>query len=201
MSDDARQGDEPEARRPVESGAGGEVAAPGGGEAAGAGAAADVEVTSDDIESDLEDLRRDLEKTTDRYLRLAAEFDNYRKRVERERGEHRVRAQAELAARLLDAVDDLDRVSEFPETTPTRALLDGVQLVEKKLMQALASFGLEPVDAAGAIFDPATMEALATVEAEHPEEDDVVADVFQPGYLFKGQLLRPARVRVKKYEA
>jgi len=196
MNDEARRAGEADAARPMEGDPAPAAAATGA-----KADAAEQDVSSDDIQHDLDDLRRDLEKTTDRYLRLAAEFDNYRKRIERERAEHRVRAQAELVARLLDAMDDLDRVSEYPETTPTRSLLDGVQLVEKKLMQTLASFGLESVDAAGAVFDPSTMEALATVEAEHMEEDDIVSDVFQPGYTFKGQLLRPARVRVKKYEA
>ena len=205
-SEGAQQGatagaDEPGEARADDAAAG--VAAPtsrAGRDSASTRAAAGPDITSADIEIDLKELRIDLEKTTDRYLRLAAEFDNYRKRVERERGEMRVRSQAELAAHLLDAIDDLHRVADFEEDTSTAALLDGVRLVEKKLGQALASFGLERVDAAGKVFDPATMEALAAVPAETPQEDDVVADVFQPGYLFKGQLIRPARVRVKKYE-
>jgi molecular chaperone GrpE len=79
--------------------------------------------------------------------------------------------------------------------------VDGVRLVEKKMMQVLVNSGLEPVDAAGKAFDPNTMEALATVAAESADEDEVVADVFQPGYLFRGNLIRPARVRVKQFEA
>lgn len=164
------------------------------------GAGGDDGVTSADIESDLDELRLDLEKTTDRYLRLAAEFDNYRKRVERERGDMRVRSQAELAAHLLEAFDDLARVADFDETTSAAALLDGVRLVEKKLTQALESFGLERVDAGGKIFNPETMEGIATVPTDSEAEDDIVSDVFQPGYLFKGQLIRPARVRVKRFE-
>jgi molecular chaperone GrpE len=161
----------------------------------------ETEITPDDIESELANLHRDLAKTNDRYLRLAAEFDNYRKRVERERVDQHGRAQGEMAKRLLDVVDDLERVAHFDESTPSRALIEGVQLVEKKLLQTLEALGLERVDSEGATFDPATMEGIATTEAEHPEEDDVVADVFQKGYRFKGQLLRPARVRVKRYEA
>jgi molecular chaperone GrpE len=158
-------------------------------------------ITPDDIESELENLQSDLAKTNDRYLRLAAEFDNYRKRVERERAEQYGRAQADFARRLLDVVDDLERVEQHEEPASGRALLEGVQLVQKKLIQILESLGLEAVDAAGKVFDPATMEGIATVRAEHPEEDDVVSEVFQKGYRFKGQLLRPARVRVKQYEA
>lgn len=158
-------------------------------------------ITPEDITSELDNLRRDLQQTNDRYLRLAAEFDNYRKRVERERTDAFARAQGDVVRRVVDVVDDLERVSQFDQATPAAALLEGVRLVEKKLQNVLESLGLETVDAAGAIFDPETMEAIATTAAEHPEEDDVVADVFQRGYRFKGQLLRPARVRVKKYEA
>lgn len=158
-------------------------------------------ITPDDIESELENLQSDLAKTNDRYLRLAAEFDNYRKRVERERAEQYGRAQADFARRLLDVVDDLERVEQHEDPASGGALLEGVQLVQKKLIQILESMGLEPVDAAGKVFDPATMEGIATVRADDPEEDDVVSEVFQKGYRFKGQLLRPARVRVKQYEA
>ena len=146
-------------------------------------------------------LEEEVARLTDRHLRLAADFDNYRKRIERERSEIYVRAQAELTARLLDAIDDLQRVAHHADSSDRAALLDGVQLVEKKLLQVLESSGLEPVDAAGEIFDPATMEALATVAVDSREEDDRVADVFQRGYRFKGQLIRPARVRVKQYGA
>src|SRR5690606_4907272 len=107
------------------------------------------------------------------------------------------RAQADLTQRLLDVVDDLERVADFGEETPVTALLQGVQLVEKKLLTAFESLGVEVIDPRGEMFDPTSMEGLATVEAEHPEEDDVVSDVFQKGYRFKGHLIRPARVRVK----
>ncbi len=146
-------------------------------------------------------LEEQLDEAKDRQMRLAAEFDNYRKRVERERAEQYGRAQADFARRLLDVVDDLERVEQHEDPASGGALLEGVQLVQKKLIQILESMGLEPVDAAGKVFVPATMEGIATVRADDPEEDDVVSEVFQKGYRFKGQLLRPARVRVKQYEA
>jgi molecular chaperone GrpE len=74
-------------------------------------------------------------------------------------------------------------------------------MVERKLRQSLQAAGLEEVDAAGATFDPNSMEAVAMVPAESQEDDDVVSDVFQRGYRFKGTLIRPARVRVKKHGA
>lgn len=154
-----------------------------------------------EIVADLRRLEQDLERATDMRLRLAAEFDNYRKRVERERADLYDRAQAELAKRLLDAIDDLDRVSEFGADTPISAMLEGVQLVEKKLLAALGAAGLEEVAAAGRPFDPNEMEAVASVPTADPAQDELVLDVFQKGWRFHGQLIRPARVRVMQFEA
>src|SRR5690606_9504091 len=104
--------------------------------------------------AELEDLR-------DRYLRLAAEYDNFRKRTERERGEASSRAQGQLVQRLLEAIDDLERVADFTaESTTVDALLEGVQMVERKLLKALESAGLERVDSRGSRFDPTEHEAL-----------------------------------------
>lgn len=155
----------------------------------------------DDSTAQLETLQEELETLNDRHLRLAAEFDNYRKRVDRERAELRARSQAELVGQLLEVLDDLQRVAHYdPDQISAAALRDGASLVEKKLRRALERAGLEPIDAEGEFFNPATMEAIMTMPAEHPEEDDVVADVFQKGYRFKDVLIRPARVRVKKYD-
>lgn len=148
----------------------------------------------------LEEMQREVSTLTDRHLRLAAEFDNYRKRTERERADLYARAQAELVKRLLDPLDDLERVAHHAEAASTQALLEGVQLVEKKLLQALSAAGLEPVDATDTQFDPTSMEAVGVVPADSPDQDDQVADVFQKGYRFGGVLIRPARVRVRQYE-
>lgn len=144
----------------------------------------------------------EVQELRDRHLRLAAEFDNYRKRVERERAESWQRAQGQLAERLLDALDDLQRfTSAEAETLSAEAVLDGVRLIERKILRALEAAGLEPIEAEGQPFDPEVHEALTTVPTEDPEADDSVADVFQRGYRFKGALLRPARVRVHRHEA
>ena len=156
--------------------------------------------TIERLESELDGARGELDRATDQFRRLAADFDNYKKRIERERVETAARAQAELVLRLLDIIDDMERVTMHADDA-SAPLLEGVQLVERKLRQVLVAFGLEKIEAEGAPFDPTMMEGLATVPAEHPEEDDMVADVFQQGYRFKGQVLRPARVRVKQHEA
>ncbi len=150
----------------------------------------------------LEGLRSELEAVNERHLRLAAEFDNYRKRINREREEVRRRAEAELVGGLLDALDDLQRVSSYDaEDTTAESVLEGIRLVEKKVRRALESAGLEAIEAEGHYFNPDSMEGIMTVPTDTPEEDDVVAEVFQTGYRYGGTLLRPARVQVKKYES
>jgi len=142
----------------------------------------------------------ELQTVRDRLLRLAAEFENYRKRVERERAESWVRAQAQLAERLLEPLDDLQRIADFdPATTASTALHEGAEMVEKKFLRALEAAGLEEIDAAGKVFDPTQHEALTTAPAQSEEEDDTVAQVYRKGYRFKGVLLRPAQVVVKKH--
>jgi molecular chaperone GrpE len=161
--------------------------------AAGAGQGGQAEERGPDPAAELQSVR-------ERYLRLAAEFENYRKRVERERGESWVRAQAQLAERLLEPLDDLQRIADFdPATTSATSLHEGAEMVEKKFLRALEAAGLEEIDAAGKDFDPTQHEALTTAPAASEEEDDTVAQVYRKGYRFKGVLLRPAQVVVKKH--
>jgi molecular chaperone GrpE len=146
------------------------------------------------------DTAAELQAMRERYLRLAAEFENYRKRVERERGESWVRAQAQLVERLLEPLDDLQRIADFdPATTAAQALHEGAEMVEKKFLRALEAAGLEEIEAAGQAFDPTQHEALTTAPAATEEEDDTVAMVYRKGYRFKGVLVRPAQVVVKKH--
>jgi molecular chaperone GrpE len=136
----------------------------------------------------------------DRYLRLAAEYDNFRKRSARERQDAAQRGQAELLRDLLDPLDDLTRFAHVdPTTTDTKTVVDGVAMVERKMLKVLTALGLEVVNPVDQSFDPSTMEAVATEPALAPEDDHVVSRVFQLGYRFKGQLLRPARVVVKQW--
>lgn len=143
---------------------------------------------------------RALAEQQDRYLRLAAEYDNYRKRSIRERQEASFRGQADLLRGVLDALDDLSRFAHVdPATTDTKTVVDGVAMVERKMLKALTGIGLEIINPVDQTFDPGRMEAVATEPALSWEDDHVVAKVYQQGYLFNGQLLRPARVVVKQW--
>ncbi len=148
-----------------------------------------------------ERLAREIAALRDQHLRLAAEFDNYRKRSQLQLGESSTRAQAVLASGLLDVLDDFDRVVAFDRESATfESVLEGITLVQRKLRQFLEGMGLEEIDPAGAPFDPNFMEAMLRVEASSEEEDDTVGQVFQRGFRFRGHLLRPARVSVRKLE-
>ena len=143
---------------------------------------------------------RQLAEQRDRYLRLAAEYDNFRKRTTRERQEAHLRGQGDMLKGMIDALDDLGRFAHVdPATTDAKTVVEGVSMVEKKLLKTLAGHGLEVLDPVGRPFDPSHHEAVMTEPAQSAEEDHLVARVFQQGYLFNGQLLRPARVVVKQW--
>jgi molecular chaperone GrpE len=141
-------------------------------------------------------LESDLAELKDRHLRLAAEFDNYRKRSSRERAELADRAQASFVAKLLDVLDDLERLMASDPGTPLPAVREGLSAVDRKLWKELQDAGVERIDPAGTPFDPALHEAVSTVPSPDRSKDHVVSATFQPGYRFKGTLVRPARVQV-----
>ena len=146
-------------------------------------------------------LQAELERAQDQRIRLAADFDNYRKRTEGQLKSRWNHAQADLLARLLDPLDDLGRVTDCdPETATAESLLEGVAQVERKFARLLEEAGVEVVDPLGEPFDPTRMEAMMRVPADSEDLDDVVQMVMQRGFTLKGQLLRPARVAVYKAE-
>jgi molecular chaperone GrpE len=151
------------------------------------------------MEPDAEAVRRleeQLEQDRERYLRLAAEYDNYRKRVARERAELADRSQATLVGRLLDALDDLERLVADGASASADQVRQAVGLVDRKLRKELLGAGLERIDPAGEAFDPSLHEAVSTLPPPSPELDHTVSATFQAGYRFKGALVRPARVQV-----
>ncbi len=131
----------------------------------------------------------------DRFLRLAAEYDNYRKRTHREKTEAFDRGAAALALQLLDVIDDIDRLAaSHPE--PTDTFQSAFLLIQRKLWKELQASGLERIEAVGQPFDPTQHEAVSVAPAEKPGQDHTVKAVFQTGYRFKGAVIRPARVQV-----
>lgn len=151
------------------------------------------------MEPDAQAIRRledQLEQERERYLRLAAEYDNYRKRGARERAELADRSQAALVGRLLDALDDLERLIADGAAASPEQVRQAAGLVDRKLRKELLAAGLERIDPAGSAFDPSLHEAVSTLPPPSPELDHQVSATFQAGYRFKGALVRPARVQV-----
>ncbi len=132
-------------------------------------------------------LEDELAALKDRHLRLAADFDNFRKRALKERGETWEKAQADLVLRLADALDDLAR---FAKVDP------GVDLVERKLWKELGALGVSRIDQAAVPFDPNEHEAVTTGPAPTAAADHTVGAILQAGYRMGKALLRPARVQV-----
>ncbi len=137
-----------------------------------------------------------LRDSQEKYLRLAAEYDNFRKRIARERVELADRAQANVVMRLVDVMDDLDRLVATTPETSGQVLHEGMVLVDKKLRKELETLGLERLDPAGSSFDPSLHEAVSVLPTDDPAQDHFVSATFQAGYRFKGNLVRPARVQV-----
>ena len=163
------------------------------------------EVSNEDetVETKVQELTQvleDFEDLKDRHLRLAAEFNNFKRRNEQERLESWSRAQADILCSFLDILDDLNRVTELEmDTVTVEGVMEGINLVEKKFIGAFQDSGAEIINPLGDLFDPARMEAIMRVPTERVEEEDTVAQVFQKGCWLKGILVRPARVSVRKH--
>jgi molecular chaperone GrpE len=169
-------------------------------EAAAAAVAEDAESETVGGDGAVDSARRDFEELNDRHLRMVAEFSNYRRRTEQERLSAWGRAQADVISKFLDVLDDLHRVAQLDLSNATvDAIMEGVDLVEKKFSRMLEDTGVEVIDPAGERFDPQRMEAIMRMPAESVEQDETVALVMQKGYALKGALMRPARVAVYKH--
>lgn len=153
--------------------------------------------SEDSDRTELVALREEFEDLNDRHLRLVAEFNNFRRRSEQERLSAWARAQADLVANLLDVLDDIQRVADLDLSNATvEAIMEGIDLVERKFLRKLEEAGVDVIDPDGEPFDPERMEAMMRVPAEDDDQVDTVAQVFQKGYSLKGHLVRPARVSV-----
>jgi molecular chaperone GrpE len=129
----------------------------------------------------------------DRVLRARAEFDNFRRRAERERSEYLQFAGMETVREILPIVDDFERALRVE--TADRDYAKGVELIYQRMLDSLKKMGLEPIETAGKKFDPNLHQAVERVQTEDAEDQAILSE-FQRGYNFKGKLLRPAMVKV-----
>jgi molecular chaperone GrpE len=148
-------------------------------------------------EGQVESLTQEKTALYDQLLRRQAEFENYRKRAERERGEFYQRTRADLLLELLPVLDNFERalVSLERSEGDAEALRHGVELIHKQFKDALTKLGLQPVEAVGHSFDPNVHEAVTTEQTDQHEENTVIEE-FERGYKLGDRLLRPAKVKV-----
>jgi molecular chaperone GrpE len=153
--------------------------------------------TSPDADTDAVRIRRERDDLYDRLLRKTAEFDNYRKRVDRDRKEQMEWAAADVLTEILSVLDDFERALKTdapPEAQPYR---DGFELIHRQLSELARKRGATPIEAIGTDFDPNIHQAIAYEETPGAREGEVVAE-FAKGYKLGDRLLRPAIVKVAK---
>jgi len=145
------------------------------------------------ITAERDQLAAEKAELADRLLRARAEFDNARRRTERERSDFLQFAAMDLVKDLLPVLDDFERGLKVE--TADRHYAKGVELIYQRLLDALKKLGLEPIESVGRVFDPNLHQAVERVETDEAEDQTVLGE-FQTGYNFKGKLLRPAMVKV-----
>src|SRR5262252_588183 len=145
----------------------------------------------------LADLQRERDDYYDRWMRKAAEFDNYRKRVERERREQSDHAILNILQELLLVVDDFDRALTVDAGERSEAYRKGVELIHAKLYDVLKKYNVRPIEALGADFDPNIHQAVMQESSSDHREGEVIAEL-RKGYMIGDRLLRPAMVKVAK---
>jgi molecular chaperone GrpE len=155
--------------------------------------AAETAETGAGASAELEQLRSERDELRELLLRRQAEFDNFRKRTERERSEYLQWAGMETVKDLLPVLDDFERASQAAGGTPE--YVKGVELIRNRMVETLKKLGLEPIDSVGKAFDPHLHQAIERVETNDAEDNTVLGE-FQRGYNFKGKLLRPSMVKV-----
>jgi len=140
-------------------------------------------------------LKKEKEELKDKYLRLAAEMDNLRKRVEREKKEHYQYALSEFMKELLIVLDNFERALESEDDENGKSFREGMMLIHKQYVDLLMKKGLRPIELKDNKFDPNLHQAFVTEESEEVEEPEI-GEEFQKGYSLHDRLIRPALVKV-----
>ena len=163
---------------------------------ADATAAEMAESASSASEQQGQSLEEELKATQDRYLRLAAEFENYKKRVQKDQAEYTKYATERLLRELLPVLDNLQRALQHAQQSGgTNGLIEGVELTCKQYLEVLSRFGVRPIPSVGQPFDPAVHQAVATVDPKGQVPNTIVEE-YEKGYYLHDRVLRPAMVTV-----
>lgn len=144
---------------------------------------------------ELEDVKKKSAETNDKYLRMVAEFDNYRRRTSKERLELVATAGEEVIKGILPVLDDFEHALKLlGETNSSQECIDGTQLIYKKLVDYLKTKGVAEIKAVGETFDTDYHEAVAQIPAPDPKQKNTVVEVIQKGYTLNGKIIRYAKV-------
>ncbi len=150
------------------------------------------------VAAERDKLLNEKQEVYDRLLRNQAEFDNARRRAERERSEFVQYAGVEMIREILPVVDDFQRALQSGaglSEGPAKDYIKGIELIYQRLVDRLTKLGLEPIETAGKLFDPNLHQAVERVETKDAPDQTILGE-FQQGYFFKGRLLRPSMVKV-----
>ena len=159
-----------------------------------ASAPEDMEAENEELRGELEALKAEYAEKADQFLRLSADFDNFRRRTLKEKDDLRLMASADLLLALLPVLDNFDRALLHAENSP---VLEGILMVQKQMIDILNGNGLEKVGNVGEDFDPNIHDAIMQEEKDGAAPDTIL-EALQPGYRFHDKLLRAAMVKVAK---
>ncbi len=155
----------------------------------------------EELKRKLAEKEKEAKENYDRYLRMAADFENYKKRAAKEKEDYVKFGNEDLIKAILPFIDNLERaVSHAEKVHETGVMIEGARLILQQVLQALNKFGVSSFESVGKPFDPARHEAMLVVETDQHEPNQVVEE-FQRGYLLRDRLLRPATVSVSKSPA
>lgn len=148
-----------------------------------------------DAAAEIEKLQTELNAKDDRFLRLQADFDNFRKRTAREKSEIAAVVEQTFIKDLLPVLDNLSRAAGAAENADVETLRKGIEMIKQDTVAVMGKHGLEPIEAVGKNFDPNFHQAVGTV-ADDTKEDGTIAAELQRGYIARGRVIRPSMVQV-----
>ncbi|MFD1363006.1 nucleotide exchange factor GrpE [Lentibacillus salinarum] len=161
------------------------------------GQAASADPEENPLQAELDQLKQEKDDTYQQLLRVQAEFDNFKKRSQKEKEAERKYKAEDLVKELLPALDNFERALQVEVTNETKSFVEGVKMVYNQIKDALKAQGIEEIESVGKPFDPTIHHAVMQVENEDAEPD-TVAEELQTGYYLKDRVIRPAMVKVNK---
>lgn len=151
----------------------------------------------DELKEKLEEKEKETAENYDKYLRMVADFDNYKKRAAKDKVDNIKYANEELIIDILPFMDSLDRAMEHTGSAELDSFKDGIKLIQDQLLCCLKKHGVAKIESAGGDFDPNFHEAMMHMHSDEHEENKVINEIAT-GYLLNGRLLRPSKVCVCK---